>query len=73
MGFWFLGFLALAGAAFVVWLTRGSRKAGEDSVLARQSKAKDEARRDAQEAESRVDSMSDSDAIDRLRDNWSRD
>lgn len=72
MGFWFLGFLGLAGAVFIVWLTRGSRKAGEDSVLARQSKDAGKARRNAQEAESRVDGMSDDELRERMRERSKR-
>lgn len=72
MGFWFLGFLGLAGIGFVIWLVRGSRKAGRDSLAAEQGEQAGKARRDAQAAESRVDGMSDDAVRKRLRDTSQR-
>lgn len=73
MGFWALIFLLLALVGSALYLARSARGAGRDDVLADQGKAAGKARRDAQEAERRVDGMSDNDAADKLRNEWSRD
>jgi len=67
-----IGFASLC-IVFLWMVFSNAKKAGGDSVLAKQGKQAGKARRDAQEAERRVDGMSDDDAAHKLRDEWSRD
>lgn len=64
---WKLIALLVLSGGFIAWLSQTNRKAGRNAEIAKQSTAKDEARRDAQKAETRVDGMSDDELRERMR------